>query len=47
LILIVFVLRVVQNSLKIINEAPIINFIRRYRPSFQISFHLHLLTQGP
>ena len=28
----VFVLLVVQSSLKILNEAPIINFIRRYRP---------------
>jgi hypothetical protein len=28
----VFVLLVVQSSLKILNEAPIINFIRRDRP---------------
>ena len=30
--MIVFVIVVVQNSLKIINEAPIINFIRKNRP---------------
>ena len=28
----VFVLLIVQSSLKILNEAPIINFIRRDRP---------------